>query len=191
MSVPARFGSGRSRAARVGLAIVSGSVAAIGAFAATALAATPDFPPPIEAPPIQASPVLGILHTVLQAAPIVGLILAILFRAKLRAEDGQRIGSVLAIRLLPLVGLATLTLGVAAIPVCARLDGASLLPGLECVVPGVVLAVIGFTSFILHAPLARALPGHSTAAAWVAVGLSVPVILGYSLVEGWLRSVPA
>jgi hypothetical protein len=176
---------------RIALAIASGSVAGIGAFAATALAATPDFPPPTEPPPIAASPLIGILHAVLQAAPIVALILAVLFRAKLRAEDGQRIGSVLAIRLLPLVGLATLALGLAAIPVCARLDGASLLPGLECMIPGVVLAVIGCTSFILHAPLARLLAGHHTAAAWLAVGLSAPAILGYSLVEAWLRAVPA
>jgi hypothetical protein len=191
MSVQPNTRTGRGRKLRVGLAIASGSVAAIGAFAATTLAATPEFPPPTEPPPIEASPLLGILHTVVQVAPIVALILAVLFRARLRADDGRRIGSVLAIRLLPLVGLATLALGVAAVPVCARMDGASLLPGLECMVPGVVLAVVGLASFILHAPLARALPGHSAAAAWLAVGLSLPAILGYSLVEAWLRSVPA
>jgi hypothetical protein len=166
-------------------------VAAIGAFAATALAATPDHPPTIDPAPVGGSPLLGILHTAVQVAPIVALILAILFRARLRTEDGGRIGAVLAIRLLPLIGLTTLALGVAAIPVCARLDGASLLPGLECMLPGVVLAVVGVTSFILHAPLARALPRHSAAAAWLAVALSLPAVLGYSLVEAWLRSVPA
>ena len=191
MNAPAGFGSGGSRVARVGLAIASGSVAAIGLFVATVMAATPDFTPPAELPPVEASPLLGILHTVVQFAPIVALILAVLFRARLRTDDGHLVGSVLAIRLLPLVGLAALALGVAAIPVCARLDGASLLPGLECVVPGVVLAVVGATSFILHASVARALPAHLTAAAWLAVGLSLPAILGYMLVEAWLRSVPA
>jgi hypothetical protein len=191
MSTKVRPRTGRGRALRVGLAIVSGSVAAIGPLAVAVLAATPDHPPTIDPALIGVSPLLGILHTLVQVAPIVALVLAVLFRARLRAEDGGRIGAVLAIRLLPLVGLATLALGVAAIPVCARLDGASLLPGLECMLPGVVLAVIGVTSFILHAPLARALQGHSAAAAWLAVGLSLPAILGYSLVEAWLRSVPA
>jgi hypothetical protein len=175
----------------MGLPLVLGSVAAIGAFAAIAFAATPDFTPPTELPSIEASPVLRILRAVFQVAPIVALILAILFRARLRAEDGRRIGAVVAIRLLPIVGLATLALGVAAIPVCARLDRTSLVPGLECMVPGVVLAIVGVTSFVLHAPLARALPGHSAAAAWLAVGLSLPAILGYTLVQAWLGSVPA
>src|ERR1700675_2199531 len=114
----------------------------------------------------------------------VAAILAVLFRARLRAADGRRIGSVLAIRLLPLVGLATLALGVAAIPVCARLDNASLLPGVD-------LAVVGVTSFIVHAPLARVFANRPTLAAWLAVGLSIPVIFAYTMLTSALTSVGA
>src|ERR1700675_3883505 len=122
-------------AIRAGLAATLGFVAAIGPLAAAVLDATPDFPPPTELPPVEASQAAAIIRTVVQVAPLVAVILAVLFRARLRAADGRRIGSVLAIRLLPLVGLATLAFGVAAIPVCARLDNASLLPGIECMVP--------------------------------------------------------
>jgi hypothetical protein len=103
-------------------------------------------------------------------------------------RDGQRVGAVLAIRVLPLVGLATLALGVAAIPVCARLDNSSLLPGIECMVPGVLLAVIGVVSFILHAPLARVFASRPAVAAWLAVGLSVPVVVGYTLLKSALSA---
>ena len=177
-------------ATRVALALGSGAVAAIGPLAAAVLAATPDFPPPTELP-VEVSPTAAILRTVVQFAPLVAVILAVLFRARLRAPDGRRIGSVLAIRLLPLVGLATLALGVAAIPVCARLDNASLFPGLECMVPGVVLAVVGVTSFIIHAPLARVFANRPALAAWLAVGLSVPVIVAYTMLSSALTSVGA
>ena len=177
-------------ATRVALAAALGLVAAIGPLGAAVLAATPDFPPPTGLP-VEVSPTAAILRTVVQFAPLVAVILAVLFRARLRAPDGRRIGSVLAIRLLPLVGLATLALGVAAIPVCARLDNASLFPGLECMVPGVVLAVVGVTSFIIHAPLARVLANRPALAAWLAVGLSVPVIVAYTMLSSALTSVGA
>ena len=166
-------------ATRVGLAAALGLVAGIGPLAAAVLAATPDFPPPTELP-VEVSPVAAILRTVVQFAPLAALILAVLFRARLRAADGRRIGSVLAIRLLPLVGLATLALGVAAIPVCARLDNASLLPGLECMVPGVVLAVVGVTSFIIHAPLARVFANRPALAAWLPLLIFVPLAVAMS-----------
>jgi hypothetical protein len=174
---------------RVGLAAVFGLVAAIGPLAAAVLAATPDFPPPTELPPVEASQAAAILRTVVQVAPLVAVILAVLFRARLRTADGRRIGSVLAIRLLPLVGLATLALGVAAIPVCARLDNYSFLPGIECMVPGVVLAVVGVTSFIIHAPLARVFANRPAVAAWLALGLSIPVIVAYTMLTSALTSV--
>lgn len=191
MSVQPWSDSRRGRAVRVGLAVVSASVAAIGPLAAAVLASTPDFPPPTEPPSIEVSPVAAILGTVMQAAPVIALILAVLFRARLRTADGRRVGAVLAIRVLPLVGLATLALGVAAIPVCARLDNSSLLPGIECMVPGVVLAVVGLTSFILHAPLARVFASHPAAAALLAVGLSVRVIVGYTMLRSALTSAGA
>jgi hypothetical protein len=179
---------GRGRGLRVGLVAVLGSVAAIGPLAAAVLAATPDFPPPTDLPPVEVSPTAAILRTVVQVAPLVALILAVLFRARLRAADGRRIGPVLAIRLLPLVGLATLALGVAAIPVCARLDGYSLVPGIECMIPGVVLAVVGVTSFIIHAPLARVLANRPALAAWLAVGLSIPVVFAYTMLTSAISS---
>jgi hypothetical protein len=182
---------GRGRGLRVGLVAVLGSVAAIGPLAAAVLAATPDFPPPTDLPPVEVSPTAAILRTVVQVAPLVALILAVLFRARLRAADGRRIGPVLAIRLLPLVGLATLALCVAAIPVCARFDNYSFLPGIVCMVPGVVLAVVGVTSFIIHAPLARVLANRPALAAWLAVGLSIPVIVAYSTLSSALTSVGA
>ena len=178
-------------AARVGLATAFGFVAAIGPLAAAVLAATPDFPPPTAVPPVEVSPAAAILRTIVQVAPLAALILAVLFRARLRDADGRRIGPVLAIRLLPLMGLVTLALGVAAIPVCARLDNASLLPGIECMVPGVVLAVVGVTSFIIHAPLARVFASRPAVAAWLAVGLSIPVIFAYSTLTSALSSMGA
>jgi hypothetical protein len=186
-----RSGSGPSRAVRLGGAIVLGSVAALGTLAGAVLAATPDFPPPTDLPPVGVSPVAGILNTAIQAAPLVALLLAVLFRARLRTEDGHRVGAVLAIRVLPLAGLATLALGVAAIPVCARLDNSYLLPGIECMIPGVVLAVVGVTSFILHAPLARVFASRPAVAAWLAVGLSIPVVVGYAMLKSALTSVGA
>jgi hypothetical protein len=124
----------------------------------------------------------------MQAAPLVALGLAVWFRAGLRTADGHRVGAVLAIRILPLAGLGALALGVAAIPVCARLDNSYLLPGIECMIPGVVLAVVGVVSFILHAPLARVFPNRPTAAAWLAVGLSVPVIVAYTMLKSALTT---
>jgi hypothetical protein len=190
MSPQASAGSGRGRAFRVGLAAALGLVVGIAPLAAAVLAATPDFPPTTELP-VDVSPAAAILRTVVQVAPLVAAILALLFRARLRAADGRRIGSVLAIRLLPLVGLATLALGVAAIPVCARLDNYRFLPGIECMVPGVVLAEVGVTSFIVHAPLARVFASRPALAAWLAFGLSIPVIFAYSALSSALTSVGA
>jgi hypothetical protein len=173
------------------MAVALGSVAALGTLAGAALAATPDVPPPTDLPPVEVSPVVGILNTVIQAAPLVALFLAVWFRARLRTADGHRVGAVLAIRVLPLAGLAALALGVAAIPVCARLDNSYLLPGIECMIPGVVLAVVGVVSFILHAPLARVFANRPAVAAWLAVGLSVPVIVGYTMLKSVLTSAGA
>jgi hypothetical protein len=190
MSVsPARSAVGRSRTVRVGMALASWTLVAIGPLATAVLAATPDHPPSTDPIPAEISPFTLILTTALQAAPLVALILAVLFRARLRTADGRRIGAVLAIRVLPLAGLATFALGVAAVPVCARFDNSSLLPGLECMIPGVVLGVMGVTSFILHAPLARIFAGRPAVAAWLAVGLSVPAIVGYTTLESVLSAV--
>lgn len=178
----------RPRLIRLAVASVSAAVATLGPLAVGVLAATPDRPPSIDPTPTGPSPVAVALQIILQTGPIVALVLAVLFRARLRGADGRRIGSVLAIRLLPLAGLAALGLGIAAIPVCAQLDHFSLLPGIECMVPGVVIAVIGGTSFILHAPLARALPRRPGVAAFLAIVFSVPVIVGYAMLDSAIRS---
>jgi hypothetical protein len=173
------------------LAFVSASVVAIGPLAAAVLAAIPGDPPPPDAPIVAVSPVFVMLQAVVRVAPLIALVLAVLFRARMRTADGRRLRPVLAIRVLALAGLATLALGIAAVPVCARLDNSYLFPGIECMIPGVVLSVVGVASFILHAPLARIFTDRPASAAWLAVLLSVPAVLAYTVVTSALNSAGA
>jgi hypothetical protein len=82
------------------MAIASGSIAVLGPLAAAAFAATPDLPPPTDVPPVGISPVVGILNTTLEAAPLVALVLAVLFRARLRTADGLSVPVVVGYTLL-------------------------------------------------------------------------------------------
>lgn len=58
-------------------------------------------------------------------------------------------------------------------------------------VPGVVLAVVGVVSFILHAPLARVFANRPAVAAWLAVVLSVPAVAVYTMLTSALNSAGA
>lgn len=164
------------------------SVAAIVSFVEAVHAATSGDPPPEPTPPIETAPAVVILRVAIQVAPFVAFGLALLFRAGLRAADGGRIKPVLAIRWLLVAGLVALPLGIVAVPICAQFDSHTFLPGFMCVVPGIVLAAVGATSFILHALLARLFAGRPALAAGLAVALSVPVILAYSILDSAILS---
>ena len=78
--------------------------------------------------------------------------------------------------------LSLLLIGLAAVPLCATVDHSYILAGFWCVVPGIILATVGGTAFILHAPLSRIFATRPTTAAGVALALSVPTILAYGVV---------
>jgi hypothetical protein len=172
--------SGPRLAARTRIAIAaSAGLTAVQILATGVHAATELMP---EEPPIAVSPLLIVIPLAVQFVPLVALVLAVIFRARLRAADGTRVRPVLAIRGLLLAGIVALPLGIAAMPLCATIDHSYLLPGLWCVVPGIILATVGGTAFILHAPLSRIFATRPTAAAGAAMALSVPTILAYGIV---------
>src|SRR5258707_9666637 len=107
---PARSGPRLLPRTRVAFAAAAGLVLA--QLSTLAVRAVTELMP--EEPPIQVSPFAIIIPLAIQLVPLVALVLALVFRAKLRAADGTRIRPVLAIRGLVVAGIIALPLGLAA-----------------------------------------------------------------------------